>query len=106
MCSIHFRLGRQKPIGSIPKKWTRSGNNRPDDEVRSVAFLKVVEYLEANDDEQISVQDLIIKMKEYLPSNHDTYTSTHVKTMLEKYFWGQNCVCMPCWQAKCCDFCD
>ena len=38
---------------------------RPENVFQIQAFLKVVEYLENNDDEQITVFDLVAKMSEY-----------------------------------------
>lgn len=49
----------------------------------------MVEYLQDNDDMQISVADLVEKMKEYCDS--EVYTAKYMKVKLEEHF-GNNIV--------------
>ena len=44
----------------------------------------MVEYLETNDDEQITFSDLVAKMSEY--SNKEPYSFTYMKKKLLEYF--------------------
>ena len=51
------------------------------------AFLKVAKYIEENDDEQISVNDLLNKMEEYLGGTSCTaYSLTHMMNKLKAHF--------------------
>lgn len=43
----------------------RSVGGRPKDSTKTEAFLKIANYLENNDDEQITVNDLIDRMAKY-----------------------------------------
>lgn len=70
---------------TAPKCKRLSG--RPKDLVREEAFLKVADYLEENDDEQITVTDRIGKMAEYTQGESiDPYSFKHMKTELKKPF--------------------
>lgn len=87
-CSVNFRTGKDKPVyrDTISSKKVKG---RPVNEIQNDAFIKVVKYFEENDDEQISVNDLVEKMKEYLDDDHEAYGFTHMKSRLEKHF-GKN----------------
>ena len=91
LCSSNFRNGLHIPQifqthdGGSFKKSKTSG--RPKDTITHDAFLKVTEYLEATDDEQTTVNDLIQKMKEY--EECEPYSFTHMKTQLKKHFGDQ-----------------
>lgn len=62
-CSVNFRTGKR-----IPKQYNSDSNDdkgvkkpkqgQPVDTVKSSAFMKVVQYLEENDEEQTTVSDL------------------------------------------------
>ena len=61
---------------------------RPQDEVRLDAFLEVGNYFEENDDdEQITINDLIRRMELNLKdSGLHAYGYTHMKSKLKKHF--------------------
>ena len=87
-CSINFRTGKQIPRTFCPQntdlKKRRFGH--PKDTAQSEAFLKVAQYLEQNDVEQITVVDLIDIMKWYLDSsnsNSEPYSFPHMKEKLQ-----------------------
>lgn len=48
------------------------------------AFLKVAEYLQHNHDEQITILDLVDKMKEC--NNNEAYTAVHMKRKIKEHF--------------------
>ena len=51
------------------------------------AFVKVAKFLEDNDDEQITVGDLVEKMEEYLNNtDSEAYGRSHMKTKLLENF--------------------
>ena len=93
-CSVNFRTGRQ-----IPKLFlSRHGDEekaakrakiigRPKDEVRREAFLQVAKYLEENDDEQITINDLINQMQTLTAEeNCEPYSSPYMKQELKKHY--------------------
>ena len=86
-CNVNFRTGKQ-----IPKRHTvgdskRAKLGRPTDEVQTEAFLKVIEYLEHNDDEQITINTLIQKMAEYIDDiDIQPYGFTYMKAQIQKHF--------------------
>lgn len=60
---------------------------RPKDLIREEAFFQVAEYLEQNDNEQITIKDLVVTMNEFTEiEDCDPYSSTYMKTKLEKHF--------------------
>jgi len=94
ICSVNFRTGKQVPIvfqQAIEQRAAKckkiSGSGRPKDSKKSEAFQAVVEYLENNDDEQVTINDLISKMKEYLQDTDiEPYSFPHMKSELKKHF--------------------
>ena len=51
------------------------------------AFLEVVQFLEENDDEQISIQDLIQRMDENLVNTEfSAYSYQHIQEKLKEHF--------------------
>ena len=63
---------------------------RPQDEEKNDAFLKVARFLQKNDDEQITVVDLVEKMEEYLGDSASTaYGRTHRNARLQEHFGNQ-----------------
>ena len=68
-CNVNFRTNRQLPqvyeADELPVIKKRK-IGRPQNEEKNQAFVKVTKFLEENDDEQITVGDLVEKMKEYL----------------------------------------
>eukprot|EP00794_Sanderia_malayensis_P001581 gene1581-1746_t len=85
-CNVNFRTGKDIPKvfqtseGSISKKL----RGRPIDSTRNDAFLKVAAYLEENADEQITINDLVAKMREYC--GDECYTPVHLKQKILEYF--------------------
>ena len=91
-CSINFRTGKQVPkmyvTEQIVRKKTKVG--RPQDEEKTEVFLKIAKYLEDNNDEQITITDLIDKMDELLvDSDSAAYGHTHMKAKLKEHFGDQ-----------------
>ena len=91
-CSVNFRTGKQIPkmfISDEPAmKKKRVG--RPHDEEKTDAFLRVAKFLQDNDDEQITVSDLIDLMNDYLADSESTaYSHTHMKSKLKEHFSDQ-----------------
>lgn len=89
-CSVSFRTGRQ-----IPRRHSLDGEDtvytgkrgRPKEIDRQVAFLEVAHYLEENDDEQITLADLVLKMGELLDgTDFEPYSTTYMKSKLEEHF--------------------
>lgn len=94
-CNVNFRTGKPVPqkhssgLGSVTKK-QRLG--RPKEAERYEAFLLVAKYLEENDDEQITITDLIEKMETgLLGSEVAAYGFTHMKSKLMEHF-GDNII--------------
>ena len=61
-CSVNFRTGKQLPkqyvdLGSYGAKRIKQ-QGRPVDNVKFSAFMKVVNYLEENEEEQVTIADL------------------------------------------------
>ena len=89
-CSVNFRTKRKLPkvyeVDEQPAVKKRKVG-RPQDEEKCEAFFKVTKFLEENDDEQITVNDLVEKMEEYLSgTNSEAYGRQHMKTKLLEYF--------------------
>ena len=89
-CNVNFRTNRQLPqvyeADELPVMKKRK-IGRPQNEEKNQAFVKVTKFLEENDDEQITVGDLVEKMKEYLnDTESEAYGRSHMKTKLLEYF--------------------
>jgi len=67
----------------VPRKKRMSGRTRSS--TRKDAFFKVVNYLQDNNDEQITLQTLNNKMKAYL-EGEDSLSSKYMKKRLQEYF--------------------
>ena len=91
-CSTNFRTGKQIPLAFSPEDSNPSKRKcgRPQDKDRDQAFQDVLKYLERNDEEQITITDLIELMKQKLEENGnpetDPYSFPHMKKKLEEYF--------------------
>lgn len=94
LCNVNFRTLKQTPVcfqrncdsNSSVKKRKRG---RPVGTDREEAFLKVVDDLEANDEELTTVQDLILQMADRLQeseSESEAYGVTHMKEILRQHF--------------------
>lgn len=112
-CSSNFRTGKNIPIklsADTCDKSKKSKVGRPESSARTNAFLKVVEFLEQNQDEQMTVNDLVQKMAEYLENTeHEPYSVVYMKTKLRKQFGdriimtdlpGKQCVVTLCETAS------
>ena len=63
---------------------------RPQDEEKTDAFLRVARFLQENDDEQISVSDLIDLMNDFMADSESTaYGHTHMKAKIKEHFGDQ-----------------
>jgi hypothetical protein len=90
VCSTNFRTGRQIPQQFMTEETVE--NKRPkfgrsSDSVRADAFIKITEYMEANDDELTTIQDLIHTMEDFLADTDcEPYAFTYMKEQLQKHF--------------------
>lgn len=88
-CNVNFRTGRQIPsqFCSDESKSARLSQGRPEETERTEAFMKCVTFLEENDDEQVTINDLIRKMDDYLKGSPcDTYSFRYMKKKLLEYY--------------------
>lgn len=85
-CSTNFRTCRQIPIAFQTDECTpnKRSRGRSLNATQVSAFLEVAQYLQDNDDEQITVIDLIEKMKERCGTL--AYSAVHMKNKLENHF--------------------
>ena len=112
ICSVNFRTGKEIPqcFAKSDDRLERSSAGRPTDLVRAEAFARTMEYLEANDDEQVTVNALIKKIQEYMgDSNCEAYTFKYMREQLHKRF-GERIIIteingvsniVTFWQTKC-----
>ena len=90
-CAKCFQAGWNIParfktdIESGPKKPKLSQNQCKKD-IRDEAFLNVCKYLEDNDDEQLTMSDLVSKMEEYCNDKIDAYSKKHMKRKIIDHF--------------------
>lgn len=96
LCSTNFRTGKKVPKifqSSSDQKSKRAKTSdrsgRPKQLSSQEAFLKVVEYLEKNDDEQRTIRDLVDKMEEYCQGKSKAYGFTHMKNELKQHYGEQ-----------------
>lgn len=88
-CSVNFRTKKQMPMTQMTgnEETKRAKLGRPRDDTRCTAFLEVAKYLEENDDEQITINDLIDLMEDKLANTtHEAYSYLHMKKRLEEHF--------------------
>lgn len=88
LCSTNFRTGKQVPrIFQSYNKGTKKLGGRPLDSKKSEAFEAIAEYLETNDDEQVTIGDLVDKMAEYLKETDiEPYGVHYMKEKLKEHF--------------------
>ena len=92
MYSVNLRTKKQIPMqfASEQPGVKKRKIGRPQDEEKNDAFLKVARFLRENDDEQITVVDLVEKMEEYLGDSASTaYGRTHMKARLQEHLGDQ-----------------
>ena len=64
----------------------REKPGRPQDKERTDAFLEVASFLEENDDEQITIQDLIGRMEDNLAdSEHNAYSYKYMQQKVKEH---------------------
>lgn len=96
-CSVNFRTKKQIPkqfddLLEPRQKVQRMGAGHPVSECKNDAFMKVVEYLQDNSENQVTLTDLCDKMAEYLSeSNEKPYSVKYMKSKLLDHF-GDNIV--------------
>lgn len=93
-CSVNFRTKKQIPQTFDEEYGCPKKKGRTHDVARADAFLKVASYLEENDDEQITLGDLTVKMKQYLEEDTsdascEPYTKIYMKMKLLERFGDQ-----------------
>ena len=86
---VNFKTEKQIPkvysVSTSTSKKAKTG--RPKEEVKLTAFLKVVEFLEENDEEQTTVVDLVTKMQQYLlDTDHEAYSVVYMKKKIQGHF--------------------
>ena len=86
---MQFRTGRQVPKcfqdeDSDGSKRCKTG--RPQSFSEPAAFLKVADNLRHSDEEQTTINDLIIRMKDYLGDDEEPYSFRHMKEQLQTHF--------------------
>ncbi len=85
-CSVNFRTKKQIPA-TYQHEMKRVKLGRPKDKERTDAFMEVASFLEENDDEQITIHDLISRMEDNLAdSEYDAYSYPHMQQKLQEYF--------------------
>ncbi|CAH3022720.1 unnamed protein product, partial [Porites evermanni] len=89
VCSTNFRTGKQVPLSHQTNGSKRQKKGRPTDKSRQEAFLEVAKYLKENDDEQLTVNDLMNKMAEF--NDQEPYSARYMKEKLKEHF-GENIV--------------
>lgn len=91
-CSVSFRTNRTIPQAFTPDKKQKSKVGRPKKEkgkagrpsTTSAHFLQIVDYLMENEDEQLTISDLVAKMTQICGEN--AYSPTYMKKMLLNHF--------------------
>ena len=89
VCSVNFRTRKQIPVEHEHEMSTskRAKVGRPKHKERIDAFLEVAEFLEQNDDEQITINDLICRMEvNFADSRHDAYSYVHMQKKLKEHY--------------------
>ena len=87
VCSVNFRTNKAIPRQFVTcEEDSQAKRGRPRDSAQIDAFLKVASYLQENDDEQTTINDLIEKLKEYLEdTDYGPYGFTYMKDQLKRF---------------------
>ena len=90
-CSVNFRTGKQIQdkyvANSTPNKTKRLQKGGPEDAAKNTVFLKVAHFVEENDEEKITVNDLTKKMEEFLQNSEEqAYSDVYMKKKLRDHF--------------------
>ena len=74
-------------VVTMKKDAKKVKQGRPVDAVKNSAFTKVIQYLEANDEEQTTVSDLVQIISEALDgTNEEPYSTVYMTTKLQEHF--------------------
>ncbi len=87
-CSGNFRSGLGTPLQfqNVPDT-KRRNPGRPNNEDQEQAFMKVISYLEQNDDEQLTITHLRDKMKDFLISTDSVpFGNQYLKSKLKEEY--------------------
>uniref|UniRef100_UPI00358EB1D5 peptidyl-tRNA hydrolase 2, mitochondrial isoform X1 n=1 Tax=Myxine glutinosa TaxID=7769 RepID=UPI00358EB1D5 len=87
-CNINFRTMRDIPQRFKPTESNkRRKMGRPKDSDQNEAFDKVCSFLEDNDEEQLTITDLVARMEQYLgDSESNAYGNQYMKEQLKKRY--------------------
>jgi len=86
-CNVNFRTGKQVPQAfQLDQQTNKQLHGRPHRLVQKRAFLKAAKYIEENDDEQITITDLVQKMTEFCSDSKDAYSTVYMKAKLKEHF--------------------
>ena len=87
-CDVNFRTGQDVPMHHRTESSSKLRKvGRPKDTDQEQAFLRMCNYFEENDEEQLTVTDLACKMKEYLQdTNSAPYGNQYLKFRLLEYY--------------------
>ena len=89
VCVSNFRSYKQIPLKyqSFPDV-KRKKPGRPKDETLSTAFEKVCEYIQQNNDDQLTVSSIRHKMRDFLPDNYEPFSNQILKQKIKDHFEG------------------
>ncbi len=87
-CSVNFHTLKNVPKQHSSSSGTKRVNcGRPEDLDRSGAFQQTVDFFRENDEEQLTITDLIGKMQECLEgSGYQAYSQVYMKQKLKEEF--------------------
>ncbi|EDO33944.1 predicted protein [Nematostella vectensis] len=95
-CNVNFRTGKQIPKGHDGEgeaKYQKRTLGRRTDTIKCAAFLKVARFLEDNDEEQLTISDLVSLMEMYLEDDNEVpYSKVHMKARLHQYFGNEKAI--------------
>lgn len=100
-CSSNFRTHKgvpQKFQIDIEGDSKRRKCGRPEDTSKTIAFQKTMEYFEANDEEQLTVSQLVKKMEEFLDEEAGAYSVVYMKKKVLEHF--NNDIVIACVDGK------
>ena len=89
VCSINFRTGKQSPLQFLDEETQplkRQKKGKPNDSIKTDAFIKVVEHLQSHDDEQTTIHELVEKMRTFLLAEIEPYGFTYMKSSIQDHF--------------------
>ncbi|CAH1110828.1 unnamed protein product [Psylliodes chrysocephalus] len=88
-CSVNFRKG--DPISKVPKyskdELRYKPLGRPMEKDKLDAFPEVCKWFKEND-EPVCAQQLVIKIKDFLPVGSEPYSERHMLQKLKEHFFG------------------